>query len=215
MLPRDHRPPLAWRLLEAPRDKAPADPLARTPKLALLEAALMLADEPLSARKLAQVAGLEDGRVARQLVLQLQQLYESEGSAFQVEELAGGFQLLSRAELFPWLARYHKSGGELKLSPAGRETLAIVAYRQPIMRAEIESIRGVQSGDVLRMLMEKSLVRIAGRDDSLGRPVLYGTTRRFLQMLGLRSLADLPRALELRKPSATKMHKEETEEEIG
>jgi segregation and condensation protein B len=162
----------------------------------------MLADEPLPARKLAQAAGLADGREARQLVQRLQALYEQEGSSFQVEELAGGYQLLTRPEYYPWLIRYRHSGSELKLSPAARETLAIVAYRQPIMRADIEAIRGVQSGDILRLLMEKGLVRITGRDDSLGRPVLYGTTRKFLQWMGLKSLAELPRAAELHRPGS-------------
>src|SRR5687768_17405955 len=92
-LPADRRLPLVYRLLDVRRQEAPADPLARTPKLALLEAALMLADEPLPVRKLAQVAALADGREARQLVQRLQGLYDQEGSSFQVEELAGGFQL--------------------------------------------------------------------------------------------------------------------------
>ena len=88
--------------------------------------------------------------------------------------------------------RIKRTGADVRLSAATRETLAIVAYRQPIMRADIEAVRGVQCGDVLRLLMEKGLVRIAGRHDSLGRPVLYGTTKKFLQVFGLRSLKDLP-----------------------
>jgi segregation and condensation protein B len=159
----------------------------------MVEAALMAADEPLTARRLASVAGLEDGVRARRLVRKLQALYEKEGSAFQIEELAGGFQLLTRPQYHPWLLRLRRSGFDLRLSPAARETLTIVAYRQPIMRADIEAVRGVQCGDVLRLLMEKGLVRIAGRHDSLGRPVLYGTTKKFLQVFGLRTLKDLPR----------------------
>src|SRR5205807_5043111 len=138
---------------------------------------------------------------ARRLVATLQELLEREGSAFQVEEIAGGYQLLTRPEFYPWLARQRRAGGDLKLTPAARETLAIIAYRQPIMRADVEAIRGVQSGDVLRLLMEKGLVRIAGRDDSPGRPVLYGTTRKFLQWMGRKRLADLPRADEPRRPA--------------
>jgi segregation and condensation protein B len=159
----------------------------------LVEAALVAADEPLTTRRLAAVAALEDASEARRLVRKLQSLYEQEGSAFQVEELAGGFQLLTRPQYHPWLARLKRSGLDLRLSSAARETLAIVAYRQPIMRADIETVRGVQCGDVLRMLMEKGLVRIAGRHDSLGRPVLYGTTKKFLRVFGLRSVKDLPR----------------------
>jgi segregation and condensation protein B len=168
-------------------------PLGRESQLALVEAALVAADEPLTLRRLASVAGLEDAALARRLVRKLQALYDQEGSAFQVEELAGGFQLLTRPQYHPWLTRLRRSGFDLRLSPAARETLTIVAYRQPIMRADIEAVRGVQCGDVLRLLMEKGLVRIAGRHDSLGRPVLYGTTKKFLQLFGLKSLKDLPR----------------------
>jgi segregation and condensation protein B len=211
--PRDRQRPLIQRLSVSPPEESNTDPLYRSPRLALIEAALMLAEEPVPARKLAQVAGLHDGREARTLVKHLQHLYEQEGSAFQVEELAGGYQLLTRPEFFPWLARQRKTGGDLKLTSAGRETLAIVAYRQPIMRADIEAIRGVQSGDVLRLLMEKGLVRIVGRDDSLGRPVLYGTSKKFLQWMGLRNLDDLPRADELRRPSHQKERREPSEPE--
>src|SRR5262249_36866846 len=138
---------------------------------------------------------------ARRLIRKLQALYEKGGSAFQVEELAGGFQLLTRPEYHPWLLRVRRTSNDLRLSPAARETLAIVAYRQPIMRADIEAIRGVQCGELLRLLMEKGLVRIAGRHNSLGRPVLYATTKKFLQVFGLNSMNDLPHAEQLRPPS--------------
>jgi segregation and condensation protein B len=169
-----------------------ADPLGRSPVLARLEAALFAADEPLAARRLASVAGIDDLAALRELVDRLRALYEADASPFQVEEVAGGYQLLTRPEFHPWLARLRKGAPETKLSGAARETLTIVAYRQPIARADIESIRGVQSGDILRQLMERGLVRIAGRDTTLGRPVLYGTTRKFLQLYGLKSLRDLP-----------------------
>src|SRR5439155_21798363 len=129
---------------------------------------------------------------ARRLLRRLQAFYVQDGSAFQVEELAGGFQLLTRPEFYSWLARLRRSGSELRLSSPARETLAIVAYRQPIMRTDVEAIRGVQCSDLLRQLMERGLVRIAGRHDSLGRPVLYGTTKKFLQLFGLKSIRDLP-----------------------
>jgi segregation and condensation protein B len=166
----------------------------------MVEAVLLIADEPLPARKLAKAAGLSDAGDARRAVKRLQELYEQDGSAFQVEELAGGFQLLTRPQFHRWLVRLRSSGEELRLSGAAKETLAIVAYRQPIMRADIEAIRGVHCGETLRLLMEKGLLRIAGRHDSLGRPVLYGTTKKFLQVLGLKSLKDLPQAEELRLP---------------
>jgi segregation and condensation protein B len=192
-LPRDHRLPAVYRQRWLPPGEAPAaDPLARDATLANVEAVLIAADEPLTVRRLVTVAGLRDAAEGRRLLRRLQELYDQDGTAFQVVEIAGGFQLLSRAEYHRWLARLRRGGQEVKLSGAARETLAIVAYRQPIMRADIEAIRGVHSGEVLRLLMEKGLIRIAGRDESLGRPVLYGTTKKFLQVFGLRSLKDLP-----------------------
>jgi segregation and condensation protein B len=177
---------------------------ARDARLAWIEAALFAADEPLTARRLAAAAGLVDAAEARRLARKLQALYEADGTAFQVEEVAGGFQLLTRPEYHRWLVRLRHTGNELRLTAPARETLAIVAYRQPIMRADIEAIRGVHCGEILRLLMEKGLIRIAGRDNSLGRPVLYGTTKKFLQVFGLKSLRELPQADQLRPPDAAK-----------
>ncbi|HZY85285.1 MAG TPA: SMC-Scp complex subunit ScpB, partial [Gemmataceae bacterium] len=193
-LPGNHRPPAAYRLAADGGEAAPQGPLARDRRLAMVEAALLTADEPLPARRLAEAAGLADGTEARRLVHKLQGLYDADGSAFQVEELAGGFQLLTRAEYHRWLVRLRRGGADVRLTPAARETLAIVAYRQPVTRADVEAVRGVHCGELLRLLMEKGLVRIAGRHDSLGRPVLYGTTKKFLQVFGLKSLKDLPQA---------------------
>lgn len=211
-LPRNHQPPALHRFFLDDREAASLGELARDRPLALVEAALLAADEPLSLRRLAAAAGLTGNSEVRRLVQRLQTLYEQDGSAFQVEELAGGFQLLTRPEHHPWLARLHRAGNEMRLTAAARETLAIVAYRQPITRADVEAIRGVQSADMLHQLMEKSVVRIAGRDESLGRPVLYGTTKKFLQAFGLRSLRDLPQAEELVDP-ARKRKKTESEAE--
>ncbi|MBY0460185.1 MAG: SMC-Scp complex subunit ScpB, partial [Gemmataceae bacterium] len=100
-----------------------------------------------------------------------------------------------------WLARLKRTGHELRLTPAALETLAVIAYKQPIMRAEVEQIRGVACSEVVRQLMEKGLVRVAGRHDSLGRPQLYGTTKKFLQAFGLNALDDLPEVEALRSGS--------------
>ena len=162
-------------------------------RTARLEAILFLSREPLGSRKLAQLAGLADGTKARTLVRALNRRYDAEGSAFRVEEVAGGFQLLTRTKYAPWLRRLHSIPLEVRLSAPAMETLAVVAYRQPVLRAEIEAIRGVQCGEVLRQLIERDLVRIVGRSEELGRPLLYGTTRQFLQVFGLRHLEDLPR----------------------
>jgi segregation and condensation protein B len=198
-LPGNQRLPAVYRLGSGHGGEPAAQgPLARDPALALVEAVLLIADEPLTARRLALAAGLADGNEARRLVRKLQALYDQDGTAFQVEELAGGFQLLTRPEYHRWLVRLRRGGQDVRLTPAARETLAIVAYRQPLTRADIEAIRGVHCGDLLRLLMEKGLIRITGRHDSLGRPVLYGTTRKFLQVFGFKSLKDLPQAEGLR-----------------
>jgi segregation and condensation protein B len=200
-LPQNRRLPALYRLPAEPDEPAAPGELGRDARLALVEAALLAADEPLSPRKLSAAAGMADAAEARRLVQRLRELYERDGSAFQVEELAGGYQLLTRPEYHPWLARLRRGAAELRLGPAARETLAVVAYRQPIPRADVEAVRGVQCSEVLRQLMEKGLIRIAGRDDSLGRPVLYGTTRKFLQVFGLKSLRELPGAGDLRPPA--------------
>jgi segregation and condensation protein B len=177
-----------------------AGELTRDAAVALVEAALLAADEPLTLRRLVVAAGLNDAAEARRLVKRLQALYDADGTAFQVEEIAGGYQLLTRPEFHPWLARLHRGGKDVRLSGPARETLAIIAYKQPVTRADVEAIRGVQCSEVLRQLMEKGLVRIAGRHDSLGRPVLYGTTKKFLQVFGFKSLRDLPPAPNLSPP---------------
>jgi segregation and condensation protein B len=191
-LPADRRLPLAYRLPARDEDAAPGGELARDARLARLEAALVIADEPLPARKLAAVAGLADAAEAHELVGRLRDLYERGGSAFQVEERAGGYQLRTRPAFHPWLSRLRRPGDEQRLTPAQLEALTIIAYRQPVMRADVDGVRGVQSGELIGQLMEKGLVRIVGRHDSLGRPMLYGTSKRFLQLFGLNSLKDLP-----------------------
>ncbi len=161
-------------------------------KLARLETVLFLAREPLSTRKLAKLANLADGTQARTLVKQLSKQYNQRASALQVVDVAGGVQLLTRPQLADWIRRFHGGTDPLRLSAPAMETLSVVAYRQPVMRAEIEGIRGVQCGEILRVLMERDLLRIVGRAEELGRPFLYGTTKNFLQVFGLRRLEQLP-----------------------
>jgi len=195
---------MRWQLWPGVRaEEAPigVGPTARTGPMARLEAVLFLAREPMPTRKLAQLAGLADGTEARTLARKLNGLYDEEGCAFRAMEVAGGFQLMTRPQFAPWLWRLHGSVGEVRLSQPALETLSVVAYRQPVLRAEVEAIRGVQCGEVLRQLMERDLVRIVGRSEELGRPFLYGTTRQFLQLFGLRHLDELPRP-GLRRASA-------------
>jgi len=164
-----------------------------------VEAVLLLSREPLNSRKLAHYARLADGTEARTIVRQLNRLYDDAGRAFRAEEVAGGFRLLTRRQFAPWLRRLDHVPPLVRLSAPAMETLAVVAYRQPVVRAEIEAIRGVNCGEILRQLMERDLVRIAGRSDELGRPYLYTTTKRFLQLFGLQNLNELPRAVALRE----------------
>jgi segregation and condensation protein B len=177
----------------------------RDDQLARLEAVFFLSQQPQTSRRLAQLAGLADGTKARTLVRALNHRYDTGESAFRVEEVAGGFQLMTRSKFAPWLRRLHSAQSEVRLSAPAMEALAVVAYRQPVLRTEIEAVRGVQSGEVLRQLVERELVRIVGRSDELGRPFLYGTTKQFLQVFGLRHLDELPRAevLRVRQPPPT------------
>mgnify|MGYP002622082447 CR=1 FL=1 len=163
---------------------------------------LFLTREPLNTRKLAALANLADGTEARTLIRRLNQTYNQSGSAFVAEEVAGGFQLMTRPRFSGWLRRLHGGPGEIRLSAPALETLAVVAYRQPVMRTQIEAIRGVDCGEILRQLMERNLVRTAGRSSELGRPYLYATTKRFLQVFGLKHPDDLPRAEALRVADA-------------
>lgn len=172
--------------------------LARDADLARLEAVLLLAREPLTSRKLSQYANLADGTRARTLVRRLNEQYDAAGRAFRVEQVASGYQLLTRRKFGPWLRRLSHVPAETRLSGPGLETLAVIAYRQPVPRADIEAIRGVNCGEILRQLMDRDLVRIGGRGDELGRPYLYSTTKRFLQIFGLVGLDDLPQASVLR-----------------
>ncbi|HMO13673.1 MAG TPA: SMC-Scp complex subunit ScpB [Pirellulaceae bacterium] len=163
-----------------------------------VEAVLFLSKEPMNSRKLSELADLEDGTQARTLIQKLNQRYDRTGKAFQVKQVAGGYQLMTRPQFAPWLRQIEYTGTSLRLSPPALETLAVVAYRQPVLKAEIESIRGVGCGELLRQLMERNLVKIAGRSSELGNPFLYATTRNFLKTFGLGTLDQLPRAAKLR-----------------
>jgi len=171
-------------------------------KVRVLEGLLLISREPLSARKLATLAGLADPTQARTLARRLNEQYDACGHAFRIEEVAGGMQMLTRPQFAPWLRRLEHVPGEELLSQGMLETLAIIAYRQPLLRAEIEAIRGVSCDEVLRQLMQRDVVRICGRHEDLGRPFLYGTTKRFLQLFGLQSLDSLPRAQKIRSAEA-------------
>jgi len=184
---------------------APAqDPERRARIKRILEALLFSSERPIRTRQLAEAAGAADGHEVRGLLREMQRQYDEAGHAFALEQVAGGFQLMSRPEFAPYITRLHETQQQDSLSKAALETLAIVAYRQPITRAEVEDIRGVQCGQVLRTLVEKRLLRVTGRSEELGRPMLYGTTSQFLQVFGLGSLSDLPKKSKFGLPTAPK-----------
>lgn len=174
-------------------------PARRGRKLARLEAVLLVADGALSFHKLAQFATLADAAEARRLVDELNDKLDLGGAAFRIEKVATGVRMMTRPQFSMWLDRLHNRQARARLSPPMLETLSIVAYRQPVTRADVEKIRGVQASEMLRQLMDRGLVRITGEDDSLGRPFLYGTTRQFLEEYGFGSLDDLPMAETLRR----------------
>ncbi len=165
-----------------------------------VEAVLMTVDRPINAAKIADALELESTKPIGPAIESLNAAYEQAGRSFRIEQVAGGYQVLTLPEHKDVLARLHKTRSDSKLSPAAMETLAIVAYRQPVLRADIESIRGVAAGEVLRSLMDRNLIKIVGRAEELGRPMLYGTTRQFLELFGLSSLKDLPKSEELAQP---------------
>jgi len=166
----------------------------------VIEALLFAADEPLTTRRLAAILKDVDGHEVRRIVTALADDYKAANRGVQIEEIAGGFRLLSNIDYAQYVEQLHKSERHVRLSQAALETLAIVAYKQPIHRADIEAIRGVAADAVLRGLQERGLVRIVGRADVLGRPFLYGTTKRFLETFGLKSIDELPNSEELQIP---------------
>jgi len=183
-----------------PSDSADAPPVEdRDPAeiKAKVEAALLVADRALPAARLGEAVGATAANAKAAIEL-LNGEYEQTGRSFRVESVAGGFRMMTLPEHADVLEALHKSRGQSKLSPAALETLAIVAYRQPIMRADIEAIRGAASGEVLRSLLERHQIKIVGRADVLGRPMLYGTTKTFLEVFGLASLNDMPPVEELK-----------------
>jgi len=165
----------------------------------VVEAVLFASDEPLPEARLANIVETSAKQV-RQHIESLNEKYQTHNNAFRIEQIAGGYQMLTLSPYNHWLKKLLRARSDSKLSSAALETLAIIAYKQPIMRADIEAIRGVAVGEVVRSLCYKGLVKIVGRAEVLGRPMLYGTTKRFLEVFGLNTLKDLPKIEELKKP---------------
>ncbi len=159
----------------------------------VVEALLFASDTPVEADRIAEVLDLESPAAAREIVEALRARLEAEGRPLQVMEVGGGFRLVTRPDVAPWLVKLARSRTRSRLSRPALETLAIIGYRQPVSRPEVDAVRGVNSEAVLDNLLERRMIRIAGRKESPGRPFLYETTREFLVAFGLRDLGDLPK----------------------
>jgi len=163
----------------------------------IIEALLFVSSEPITLKQITQVLENVNTATARQLIYELRDEYHASNRSFQLIEIANGFQICTRPEYNQWIKKFYTRRVATKLSGAALETLAIVAYKQPVTRAEVEEIRGVNTDSVLNGLIEKGLVRISGRKSSPGRPLLFVTTDDFLKQFGLKNLSELPTADEI------------------
>ena len=162
----------------------------------IVESLLFVAEEPLKIEQIKQVLSLPDTKMIRQALNELITDYEERRGAFTLHEVAGGYQFRSHPDYVPWIRRLLQPKPS-RLSKAALETLAIIAYKQPMIRSDIEHLRGVDCGGVLRMLLERKLIRVLGRKEIPGRPLIYATTKQFLQVFDLKSLKDLPSPREI------------------
>ena len=158
----------------------------------ILEALLFVTAEPIPVTRFLALLGAVTKQDVDLALASLAQDYEQEGRGLQLAEVAGGYRIVTKAEFAPWLKRLEKVKSPSKLSRSALESLSIIAYKQPIVRAEVEQIRGVETSGVIRTLLERKLVRIVGRKEEPGRPIMYGTTKFFLEHFGLRDLSQLP-----------------------
>jgi segregation and condensation protein B len=185
-------------------------------KREIVEALLFASDAPLRAKAMADVIGEGSTEAdVREAVAELSSRYVELGAAFSIEEIAGGYQILTRGEFEPWVRKLQKARMRTRLSRAALETLALIAYRQPLSRPHIEDVRGVDAGGVLTTLLERGLVKVAGRAEGPGRPLLYGTTPAFLEHFGLSSLTEMPPLDELAQALDRKLVALDIARELG
>ncbi len=163
----------------------------------IVEALIFASDTPITENRIKNVILELDSTEINDVINELNAEYDRNGHAFKIAQLAGGFQFVTRAEYAQYIKQYYKGKAKSKLSRASLETLAIVAFKQPISRPEIDSIRGVNSDGVVKNLLERNLIYISGRSEHIGRALLYGTTPQFLQYFGINDIADLPRPKEI------------------
>jgi segregation and condensation protein B len=178
----------------------------------VMEGLLFASESPISLERLHEILapGGLDRQAVKKVIADLAESLERADRAIQVIEVAGGYRLVTRKDLGPWIKKLSRPR-KIRLSPASLETLAIIAYKQPTTCPEVESIRGVNSSGVLKTLIERGLIKIAGRMDAVGNPIMYATTREFLEYFGLRSLKDLPTLQEFQEIMEEQEHKQEEE----
>jgi len=162
----------------------------------IIEAILFTSEKPIMIDQIKEVLDEVDSKEVRALILELKSEYETLGRSFKVYEVAGGFQMVTEPVFAEYLKKFYKAKSKDKLTKPALETLAIIAYRQPITKADIEDIRGVNVDGVVATLSDRLLIKITGRKDAPGRPILYGTTKEFLERFGLNSLSELPKLSE-------------------
>ncbi|MEW6087981.1 MAG: SMC-Scp complex subunit ScpB [bacterium] len=165
---------------------------------AIIECLLFVSPQPLELKRLEEIIGGVDTHTIRVLINQLQDEYGKEDRGIQIVEIAGGYRMNTRREYAPWVKRLFNTKLHFRLSRSALETLSIIAYKQPIMRVEIEAIRGVNVEWALHTLLEKNLIKITGRSDQPGRPLQYGTTDEFMVYFGLKDLSELPQLKEFK-----------------
>ncbi len=177
----------------------------------IIEALLFASPEPLTQSKINLIFE-DDPPNLSDIVEQLQQQYHENDHGIVISEVAGGYQLVTRSDYDIYVKRMLSKSGRLMLSPAALETIAIIAYKQPLNRYEIESIRGVDCTGVLKTLLSRNLIKVKGRDEGVGRPLLYATTDKFLEYFGLNRLADMPKLREISEiTDAVEAHPEQTD----
>lgn len=169
----------------------------------VIEAVIFAADGPVSVDQLARVVDELDRDSIAQLIRELQQEYDSARRSFQIIEIANGFQMCTRNEYASWIKKFYTTEISTRLSVSALEALAVIAYKQPVTRAEVEEIRGVNSDSVLRTLLERNLIKVIGRKQTPGKPMIYGTTMEFLIHFGLRDLSELPSVDEIERMLGT------------
>jgi segregation and condensation protein B len=168
----------------------------------IVESLLFVSEDPLTIGSIKNVLEIEDPKEVRNALIELTEDYEKRNGAFLLHEVAGGFQIRTRPEYNQWVKRLIQPKAS-RLSKAALETLAIIAYKQPIIRSDVEHIRGVDCGGVIRILLERKLIRVLGRKEIPGRPLIYGTTKQFLEVFDLKNLRDLPTPKEIEELRAS------------